>query len=128
MDRINFFKNYANAQYLPELAGEVGMAHESMLKAVKLIRGALGRTNHPFWENPFTSKAQKAIKGNVENQCDWQLPAPGHAHNPKPRRGCYNIGGGESRVNRKDSIEIHSLVARVAHDAFIAERLATFKR
>ena len=67
MDRINFFKNYANAQYLPELAGEVGMAHESMLKAAKLIRGALGRTNHPFWENPFTSKAQKAIKGNVEN-------------------------------------------------------------
>lgn len=73
MDRTNFFKNYANALYAPDLARKVEMAHESMLKAAKLIRGALGRTNQPFWDNPFTSNAQKAIKGNTDNLRNGRL-------------------------------------------------------
>lgn len=73
MDRTNFFKNYANALYAPVLAQEVGMAHESMLKAAKLIRGALGRTNQSFWANPFTPNAQKAIKGNKDNLRNGRL-------------------------------------------------------
>jgi hypothetical protein len=67
MDQKNFFTNYSNALYQRPLARQVGMAHEAMLQAAKLIRGALGRTNLPFWENPFTPKADKAIKANVDN-------------------------------------------------------------
>ncbi|MEJ7767259.1 MAG: beta-N-acetylhexosaminidase [Chitinophagaceae bacterium] len=67
MDRDNFFKNYSHALYSTTLAAEVAKAHEAMLTAAIFIRGALGRTNLPFWENPFTAKAEKAIKANVEN-------------------------------------------------------------
>jgi hypothetical protein len=73
MDRANFFKNYANALYEPALAREVGMAHEAMLKSAQLLRGALGRTNQPLWDNPFASKGQKAIKGNVDNLRNGRL-------------------------------------------------------
>ncbi|HXI00053.1 MAG TPA: beta-N-acetylhexosaminidase [Sphingobacteriaceae bacterium] len=73
MDRPNFFKNYANAQYSPAQAVKVAMAHEEMLKAAVLIRGALGRTNAPFWASPFTPKAQKTIKDNVENLRNGRL-------------------------------------------------------
>ena len=73
MDRANFFKNYANAIYSPALAKEVAMGHEATLKAAQLIRGALGRTNQPFWANPFTPKAQKVIKDNVDNLRNGRL-------------------------------------------------------
>lgn len=73
MDRENFFTNYANALYEPALAREVGMAHETMLKSAKLLRGALGRTNEPFWANPFAPKAQKAFKENVDNLRNGRL-------------------------------------------------------
>lgn len=75
MDRKNFFKNYASAIYQPPLAREVAKAHEAMLKATQSIRAVLGRTNHPLWENPFTSKAQKAIKDNVANLRNGRLAA-----------------------------------------------------
>ena len=73
MDRANFFKNYANALYEPALAREVGMAHEAMLKSAQLLRGALGRTNQPLWDNAFAPKGQKAIKGNVDNLRNGRL-------------------------------------------------------
>jgi hexosaminidase len=75
VDRDNFFKNYALAQYPPDLADMIGKAHKSLSQAESLIRKCVGSTDPAFWANPFTPRSQKMIESNKENLHNGRLAA-----------------------------------------------------
>lgn len=75
IDRNNFFKKYAHAQYLPALADEVEKAYESLMKAESLIRKSVGATDPAFWANPFSPNYLKMVDINKENLHNGRLAA-----------------------------------------------------
>lgn len=75
MDQENFFKKYAQAQYSPALAEQIGKAHVSLMKAGTLLREALGLTDLAFWANPFSSKFQKLAEKNLDKLHEGRLAA-----------------------------------------------------
>jgi hypothetical protein len=75
MDRENFFRNYARAQYPADIADDFEKAHGSLMKAGTLIRESLGLTDIAFFANPFTPKYQKLIEDNKEKLHEGRLAA-----------------------------------------------------
>ncbi len=75
MDRDNFFKNYALAQYQPPLADLIGKALESLSLAEALMRKSVGSTDPAFWANPFTARSLKMIESNKENLHNGRMAA-----------------------------------------------------
>ncbi len=75
MDRENFFKNYALAQYQAPLAGLIGKALESLSLAEALMRKSVGSTDPAFWANPFTARSLRMIESNKENLHNGRLAA-----------------------------------------------------
>jgi len=75
MDRDNFFKNYAHAQYSPVVADQIEKAHNSLMKAGTLIRESLGLTDVAIWANPFTPRYQKLVEANKEKLHNGRLAA-----------------------------------------------------
>jgi hypothetical protein len=75
MDRENFFRKYAQAQYSPVLAEQIEKAHTSLMKAGTLLRQSLGLTDLAFWANPFSSKYQKLAASNLDKLREGRLAA-----------------------------------------------------
>jgi len=75
VDRENFFRNYALAQYPPVLAGIIGKAHEALSRAESLLRKSVGATDPAFWANPFTARSLKMVESNKENLHNGRIAA-----------------------------------------------------
>jgi hexosaminidase len=66
-DRENFFKQFAQAQYPPDLAQLVEKAHKSLMEAESILRKSVGSTDPAFWANPFLPDNLKLIEDNKDN-------------------------------------------------------------
>jgi hexosaminidase len=75
VDRENFFRKFAMAQYPPAMAELMAKAFNSLYLAESLTRKSVGTTIPAFWANPFTAKSLKMIETNKENLHNGRIAA-----------------------------------------------------
>ena len=67
VDRDNFFKNYARAQYPEALAEKAGQALKSLTVAETILNKVLGSTDQALWADPFTKEIMNLSDTNRAN-------------------------------------------------------------
>lgn len=75
VERGDFFKNYSQIIYPPDVAPLIEKALVSIFQSESLIRNALGPTDIAIWANPFTVRSQKKIEANMDILRDGRLAA-----------------------------------------------------